>query len=106
MFKGNEKKFIDPPLRIFDFFNTRKRTWLLPILYLIYKLILKGILILGSPKSSRCQTTLQNSQIPLVGLGGTFACYHALTRAFEQLSRAARRGSPFRTTSFISGPFV
>ena len=24
----------------------------------------------------------------------------------EQLSRAARRGSLFRTTSFISGPFV
>lgn len=63
-------------------------------------------MILGSRKSSRCQTTLQNSQIPLVGLGGTFACYHALTRAFKQLSRAARRGSPFRTTSFISGPFV
>ena len=85
MLKGNEK-FIEPPLRLFDFFNTRKRKWLLPILYLIYKLILKGILILGSRKSGRCQTTLQNSQTPLVGLAGTFACYHALTRAFEQFS--------------------
>ena len=41
MFKGNEK-FIDPPLRLFDFFNTRKKKWLLPILYLIYKLIFIG----------------------------------------------------------------
>ena len=89
MFKGNEK-FIDPPLRLFDFFNTRKRKWMLSILYLIYKLILQGILILGSRKSSRYQTTLQNSQIPLVGLGGTFACYHALTRALNNyLARRA-----------------
>ena len=94
MFKGNEK-FIDQPLRLFDFFNTRKRKWLLPILYLIYKLILKGILILGSRKSSRCQTTLQNSQIPLVGLAGTFACYHALTRAERTIISCCAPWIPF-----------
>lgn len=40
-------------------------------------------MILGSRKSSRYQTTLQNSQILLVGLGGKFARYHALTRALN-----------------------
>ena len=37
-----------------------------------------------------------------LGWTGRYVCL----LSFEQLSRAARRGSPFRTTSLISGPFV
>lgn len=37
-----------------------------------------------------------------LGWTGRYVCL----LSFEQLSRAARRASPFRTTSLISGPFV